>query len=192
MGGAVAAPARAGIVTWEFGGEIDQVRDTSGIFGGALTVGSPFSGSFTFDTSTPDTNPDSGVSSFENPLQDLSGQIGGFGFSGPIFGVSSFEITDGAAGSDDIFSLSSSVFLNGEGLNFLLTLIDSTGTAFSDDTLPTVPPDLSLFDSATIHLLRQTGDLAIDGTISFLVPEPGTLCLLAVGAVAILRRRRRT
>ena len=83
------------------------------------------------------------------------------------------------------------MFLDGQGLNFLLTLTDSTGTAFSNDSLLEVPPDLGLFDSATIRLLRQTNDMAINGRLTFLVPEPGTLFLLGAGAAAVLLRRRR-
>lgn len=189
---AYAAPARGGLVTWEFGGTIQSVLDPNDVLGGALANGSPFSGSFTFDPTTPGTAADAGgKSSFDNPLLDLSGLLGTFGFSGPLFGNSTLDITDGALGSDDIFGLSSSVLLNGEALNFLLTLTDSSGTVFSNGALPEHPPDLSAFDSATMQLLRQTNDLTIHGTLTYLVPEPSTLCLLAMGVVAIVGKRRR-
>lgn len=187
----LAAPAPGGLVTWQFGGEIQQVRDTNNVLGGALSTGSPFSGSLTFDPLTPDTDGDAGVSAFQNPLLDLSGSFGNIAFSGPVSGISSIGITNGPPGSDDIFSLSSSVFLDDQWLNFLLTLTDSSGTAFSSDSLSAVPPDLGLFDSTTIRLLRQTNDLTIDSELTVLTPDPGTLWLLSVGAAVVLRRRGR-
>ena len=51
------SPARAELVTWGFSGEIDSVLDSENVLEGAVTVGTPFSGRFTFETTTPDDNP---------------------------------------------------------------------------------------------------------------------------------------
>jgi len=44
---------RAGPVTWEFGGVVTSVYDPEGLFGGVVSVGTPFSGYYTFESDTP-------------------------------------------------------------------------------------------------------------------------------------------
>ena len=52
--GCVVNQVSGGLVTWEFAGEITLVRDPDNFLAGAVTVGSPFSGSYTFESATPD------------------------------------------------------------------------------------------------------------------------------------------
>lgn len=186
-----AAPASGGLVTWEFTGEITSVKDTSGLLGGAVVVGTPFSGSFTFESTTFDSNAALDVGWYANANTDISGFLGGLGFSGPGLGTNAVSVTNGAAGSGpDRLDSFGSVDLIADGLTFWLSLIDSSGTAFVNDDLPVAPPDLNSFDSATIRFLRQTGDIDLLGEITSLTPDPSTLSLLVFGSLAALRRRR--
>jgi len=51
-------------------------------------------------------------------------------------------------------------------------------------------PDLADFDSTKFYLVDQAHSAALEGTLTLLVPEPGTVSLLALGALCALRRRR--
>ncbi len=70
----------------------------------------------------------------------------------------------------------------------LLTLLSSTD--FSAIT-PSVP-DAQWFDGANTWTVSFDNNLAVDGTVSIasIVPEPATLSVLAMGGLALLRRRR--
>ncbi|MGD2111093.1 MAG: hypothetical protein PVI86_17080, partial [Phycisphaerae bacterium] len=46
--------ANAALITWEFGGRITSVHDVNDVLGGQVSVGTPFSGSFAFESTTPD------------------------------------------------------------------------------------------------------------------------------------------
>lgn len=189
---ATAAPARGTPVTWSFKGEITSVTDFANVLGGAVSVGTTFFGSLTFESSTPDSNPDPSFSSFQSALIDFSGSVGGIPFGGPILGVDSINIANGLPTvSSDTFNLFSSVDIAGQTLNVILNLTDSNGLAISTDALPVDPPDLSQFDSVTLRFMQQLLDLDLKGDITLLTPDPGTLCLLGIGAAAFLRKRRR-
>ena len=54
LGGGI---VQAGFVTWEFAGEVTSVEDDLNLLGGQVSVGSPFSGIYTFDPDTPDIDP---------------------------------------------------------------------------------------------------------------------------------------
>ena len=189
---AAVTPARGTPVTWSFKGEITSVTDFDNVLGGAVSIGTSFFGSLTFESNTPDSNPDPAFSSFENALIDFSGMIGAISFGGPIIGVDSIYIANGVPSvSADTLSVFSTADLAGQTLSAILNLTDLDGTALSSDALPVVPPDLSQFDSVTLRFMRQLQDLDLKGDITLLTPDPGTLCLLGIGAASLLRRRRR-
>ena len=76
---AATIPANAGPVTWEYAGEITAVNDYIDLFGSAITVGTPFSGYFTFESSTPNSSTDS-TGRYEDAILDTAGQIGDLAF----------------------------------------------------------------------------------------------------------------
>jgi len=45
------------LITFAFEGDITSVTDRDGILGGQVQVGDTFSGSYTFESTTPDSNP---------------------------------------------------------------------------------------------------------------------------------------
>jgi len=81
MAGVVVDPALAGLVTWAFTGEITSVFDRNNLLGGAVTVGSPFSGSFTFESTTEPTEPGGGF--YDDALTSIAGEVGDSVFIGP-------------------------------------------------------------------------------------------------------------
>ncbi len=185
--GVVADQAPGGLVTWEFAGVITTVYDPHDLMGGAVTVGTPFSGLYTFESTTPDTNPREYHGVYP-AITEFSGLVGPFAFLGPI-GPNSIIV--GLPSS----SLSSAGYGTNVGIEFLgqpadafLSLTDDSGTAFLTDALPVIPPDLDLFDRVGFDITARSKDFFVEGELTLLVPEPGTLVLLAFGAFLGTRR----
>ncbi|MGB2985015.1 MAG: PEP-CTERM sorting domain-containing protein [Phycisphaerae bacterium] len=189
---ALVGTARASPVTFEFAGEITSVLDDEDFLGGAVTVGSPFSGSFTFESTTPDSYPGSPWSAaYPDAITAISGQIGGIPFLGPvhfenIIGV----LNDAPASGTDHYEVHGGVGFVSETLMFSLVLFDDTGRGLSNDLLPLSPPDIRLFDFARFAVSDETIPLGLGGDITSLTPDPGTLALLGLGALIVTRRRR--
>lgn len=188
---ACAAPAAsAGLVTWEFGGVITAVDDPLGIATGLVDVGSPFSGSFTFDPTTPDTHPDlPRLGRFNNAIVDLDGVVGNLAFSGAGT-FNSIRVFDRIAWAEtDSYNISVVDLMTpmlGETSDLSFILQDSTGEVFSDDSLPAIPPH---FDSTFFRLQTASENVVLTGEITSVVPEPSALVLLVVGVVPFLLRK---
>ena len=178
-------------ITWEFAGEITSVFDLDELLGGAVSVGTPFSGYFTFDPNTLDSEPKViTVGLYEGTVHDVFGQLGPFDFDGPVGTGNNILVLDDFPAPDlDSYSIRSGIVLNGEVLRFSLVLKDLSATVLSTDTLLLIPPPLELFDSAAFRIVAESEVFDVPGTVTRVVPEPGTLVLLALGL--ILRERLR-
>ena len=185
---------RAGPVTWEFAGEITFVRDDDNFLGGAVSVGTPFSGLFTFESTTPDSDPDEPRRGrYGDAITVISGQVGGLGFLNPAGAINFVEIKDGfSSPSLDSLLASSKVEFLTEPLDFSIILLDNTGTVFPNDFLPLSPPELDSFNRALFGIgdLSETIPLSLRGEVTSLVPEPGTLIFLGIGIFAVITRGR--
>lgn len=189
MVGIGASSARASLITWEFAGEITRVLDDDGSLGGMFTEGTLFSGQYTFESSTPDSWPHVlDRARYADAVTSVSGVVGEVPFfalpslTGRIFVYDNFD-------GDSYSGYGAAEFL-GAPVEFHLLLSDSTGSVFSDDSLPLSPPDLSLFDSTHFSLeLGPDGDV-LAGELTSLVPEPGSLALMVVGLSCLTRRRK--
>lgn len=183
-GGLMCTPAPAAEITFAFVGTVTQINfDPSDPFGGAVQFGSPITGSFTFDSDSPDLIPGT--------------QQGSFQMAGPPFGLSftlagdSFLIQDFLAINTFDSGIAQYGVLSFAGdLVFSLLLGDSTGTALNGDKLPVSPPSLAMFDTAGFSLTGslEGNQIEIEGTVNslFSAPEPclSWLCLLALGGVS--------
>ena len=76
---------------------------------------------------------------------------------------------------------------------FALDIRDLDQTAFANDSLPSSPPNLALFEQKTITLLfnpASGGDsVAVVASLQQ-IPEPSALLLLGLGLASLLRRRK--
>jgi hypothetical protein len=207
---ASATAVQAVPIVWEFSGKI---TGTSARPGGGVTIGTPFSGSVTFDSSWSIVDRD--------PL--TSGAV--YGGEGYPYGI---ELSVGAATystfsdgrpiwytvADDhtLFptgSVADSLVIGDQAPRTLstraviLTLQDQTATLLSSEEIVAVPPDLARLSSATVfvsglpgHMPWSIGTMA-SGTIDHLsvrqgpgsaIPEPTAALLFAAGALAIAGR----
>lgn len=191
--GCAANQSSASLVTWQFAGEITIVHDLNNLLDGAITAGTPFSGSYTFESTTPDVHPQSAVyGRYENAITSVSGVIGDLTFGGPIKSDNVITVlllsfhNYGAATRVDFF---------GESMVFSLGLRDSTGRMLLDDSLPLSAPSLEGLDPTVMTGFRilneDDDDLAFYGDLTFLVPEPTTFLLIALGSLAVFGRRQR-
>lgn len=195
---ALAAPAAGAAtltVTWT-----GHVTSVDSALSSTFTVGDPASGSFQIETTTPDSDPAANHGQYDalvNMSITLSGitatsaapTLGGLSIfdSAPGVFVDGLEQDAGPWVGDDIGSLR---FFSANGLN----LEDQQSTAFTTDAIPT-SLDLSQFEIRNFGLNYFEGELLVQArafadSITFTVPEPGALALLALGAAGVALRRR--
>ncbi len=182
--------ASASQVTWSFRGEITRVDDTDGFLEGQIQAGDAYSGSFTFDTNTPDANPDDprrGL--YNNAVTSVEGDVAGRVFV-PRAGTPANIVVFNDLFGDDRYHANGGVSFLDLSMTFSLNLIDHDQTALSSDLLPRDPPEITAFSNRQFAL-RGTGSPRVDiiGEIAFLAPEPTSLALLAGGILCALRRR---
>jgi len=185
----LSAAARAGPVIWAFEGEVTGIYDPQNCLGGAVEVGSPLSGYYTFESTTPASPLGSGY--YPDAITAITGSVGDLPFFGPTGPPNSIYVIDGGGfpPSYDNYSMVTGVGLQNRDLVFSINLRDPTGTFFSSLTLPLVPPSLDAIDlsASGIRLLAKSEDLGIAAQITTLVvvPEPTALALLVAGVALV-------
>jgi hypothetical protein len=206
--GLVVAPtvADAGPITFTFAGTVSQdpFLDPADPFGGTIAFGTPFSGSYVFESTTPDGDGSANGGSYTSAGGSLTLTIGGHAFlAADLLNIS---VGNNFSGSDFYTVLAQST----TGLDVFdisLLLQDLNATVFGGPLLPTDAPSFSAFELATLALSGTIAgnQVQIDGQLTSLicsdgcvpgggtpVPEPSTLVLLSTAVAAMrLRGRRR-
>jgi len=189
------------IIEIELTAEITYLSQTDW-FNGEIKVGDIITGSYTYDPSTEDSSPLETVGNYHHysPPCGISLTAGGFVFQTNTENVN-FLIAIGnnhmysswdnyGVGSDNNLMLYNGVYIDliGWGLQ------DSSGTALSSDALPTLPPVLEDWDYNRLTIRGNFGGVCpttlLEARVTSAVPEPTTLLLLALGSLALSRRRR--
>jgi len=189
---AIAAPTGlAEPITFMFSGEVQQVFDPDGLLTGTVTIGTPFFGQYTFESSTPDIDARPRFGIYTNAILSVSGAVGGLPFGGPSSASNTISIHDGGLLiAPDDYHLTTRVTVLSEILPFAVFWRDSDGLLYSTDALPLVPPDLALLEHADVTI----GDerlFYVSGPIQQITPEPGALALMVISGVVITLRQRK-
>lgn len=199
---ALAASASAGIVTYNFTGTVTLVTQPPP-FGVSAQVGNPVTGTFMYDTLSPDIAGDPFFGDYPQ------GIVSGFSFiinGTPVY-TSDYHVfvtndnpPSYAFDELEVFA-TQGVIVDGVpqvGADMYVQLRDDFGTVFPNDSLP--GPNLTLADFPDNdglnlpngYLLDITSNQRIEFSIDSLVgiPAPGALALGAVAMLFASRRRR--
>ena len=222
MLGLVSAPTLADsvdLITFAYTGIVTSVVDTNGALDTSIFIGQSFSGSYTFDPTTLDMDSGSEFGRYEwrnnfvmGFTADLS--IGNYAFGiSPVDPSGSILIKDnGSFGPpanqtvEDLYQAGGQLVQTSGPLfplpggnpqgNWGFVLQNEIDLSIiTSDALPTVPPDINLFEQNLFSFSNQTGEIVIRGFLTDLsvvsVPEPATLTLLAAGLLVGAAFRKR-
>ncbi len=200
----MATQAEASPITFAFTGTMTFVDSA---LGPTITAGAEMSGSFTFESSTPDDQSFGLIGAYPNAISSLSLTMGDYSLTvtNPVSQITVNQLSEHRY--DVVTLLDGAPPINQRTpTQFVLSLQDTTGTAFSSDALPTAL-DLNAFDLRFISINfsgfgggcqifclppRVDADVTTLQVVpSAAVPEPGTLTLVGVGLAAAVRRRIR-
>jgi hypothetical protein len=191
--------ARAEFVTIHITAEVDHVGDPYNFLGGAIAVGDMISGTYTYDTATPDTSASARIGNYGHYLAPagLALSVGGIQFTTEATSVDFWVciVNDYPPVDDYGFISYSNVALPSLDVSvgaIYWTLEDSRGSALSTDSLLGAAPSLGDWDFNLLHIGGPVrgASFGITGhvTSAAAVPEPATILLFLTGGV-LLRKR---
>jgi len=218
--GLMSGPALGGsvdLVTFAYTGIVTSLIDTNGALDSSIFIGQSFSGSYTFDPTTPDITLSDEQGNYQWLNPSLRGFTADFFIGNYAFGLSP-SFPSGAVGVKDnapfgpINQLEDLYQANGQlvqtsgpffplpGGNpqgiWTIVLQNTTDlSVITSDALPIVPPDINLFEMNRFSFQNNTAEIDIRGFLTSLnpapVPEPATLSLLGIGLLAGAALRKR-
>jgi hypothetical protein len=185
--------AAAASVTFQFAGVVTAVQDELAVLDGSVGVGTPFSGFYTFESTSADINPEANLGGYVFPAPPGAFRVvvGNYTFetqpgqsyslqvanSHPLDGRDRYSVGAGPIGVlgpiDPLVGMITTVRL---GLSAL-----PPGPLTSDQLLLS-PPVLSEWAVKGLRIewgQEAVVDVAIDGQLTTIVPEPGSVLLLA-------------
>lgn len=188
-----ALPAQATLITIEITAEVDAVYDPSGYLEGNIGVGDTITGTYSYESTTLDTNPSPYVGDYEH-FASPAGiflSVGEFDFTTDLANVAFLveiinDYTSGGLHDSYILRSYSNLPLSNEVSvdHISWSLRDSSATALSSTDLPTTAPVLDAWLSR--NELRLEGErlgYIIDAHVTSAIPEPATIVLFAIGAL---------
>jgi len=195
--------ADAALVTISITAEVTNVYDTGALLEERINVGDIITGTYTYDTSTPDLDPRINVGCYRQyePPCGVSLNVGGFVFRTDPDNVDFlFEIRNNFRALYDRYKLISENNLplpnSTQILYIRFSLIDDSMNALPDeagDALPTTAPVLDDWLIGAYNLTvvcRGAPGAYFKGRLTSAIPEPATILLLAFGGLALLRKRK--
>jgi len=186
-------------ITIQISGEVTSLGGYTEAIPDTIYAGVSFAGSYTYDSSTPDSEPaiDRGVYLHDSPY-GITISLGGYEFKTTPSHTGQFEIRIGndmpGDGVNDYYIVFSDDNITIPYPGFTINSIrwdlgDSTHTALTSDNLPITAPVLTDWEGNELTISGSgVHGLLITGTVTQATPEPLTGVFLAVGAL-LLRRR---
>ena len=171
----VSQEAYAETITFNFEGIVSSVSDVGNVLGGAVMVGDSLTGSYSFDSLTPDTNPGNTGAGAYLP-SGLSFEVGSITYvSDPPLDISTdlIFVTDQIV--QDVYQVQfrSMQQTSGPALDpsmdvFFVQLLDNDGTFHPDDSLPLSPPPLDPYEVKRAILRTDDSSIVILAPLSSL------------------------
>ena len=194
-----AAESRAELITINLSATVNYVEDIGNKLGGKINVGSTITGSYTYESTTPDSSPSDPTQGnywyYSSPA-GIFLTVGGFNFgTNPDYVNFLVSIGNNASGQDNylVRSYNNSPLSNGALVgNIDWQLDDHTATVFSSDVLPVTKPVLDQWQTNVLSIYGGGADdffIDADVTSVEIVPEPATILFLTMGALILKRRR---
>jgi len=190
-----ARPAHSILITIEITAEVDSVDDPSGYLEGNISVGDTITGTYTYESTTLDTNPSPYVGAYEH-FASPAGiflSVGGFDFTTDPTNVDFLvEVVNNYPSGDYylVRSYNNLALSNGTLVDHISwQLDDSTATALSNIDLPTSPPILDDWQAGNhLRLHGERFGYIVDAHVTSAIPEPATIVLFVIGALLLKKR----
>jgi len=194
-----AGPAQGAIITIAIEGVVDYAYDPYGFLGVDIEVGDSITGTYTYDTDTPDSSPIEGYAAYwyYDAPGSISLSVKGVEFKTDPANVDyRIAISDGYQ-SRDIYSVKTRnnlPLVSGIPVEVVYWLLEDPGqTALSSDALLATAPALDdwPFNQLVIHGPTRGESFGIMGHVTsvWVVPEPAAVLLLSLGGL-LLRRQK--
>jgi hypothetical protein len=196
---------RAELITFNITSQVTYVDDPYNLLNG-LPVGTMMTGTYTYDSATPDFRPlDEHQGSYRHTTPPYGWYLTADGFvfqtdPGNVDFWVSVTNYDQPPKKDHyvVSSLNNLPFNNDVFYSIGWQLDDSTCTALSSDALPTTPPVLEDWNYKWgIQIIARYNDppfqtlaFRMESEVTEVVPEPATFMLLALGSLTLLRRKK--
>ena len=195
-----ASPAQATLITIAIEAEIDYVSDPHNFFGGNINVGDIIKGSYSFESTTPDSSPIDPIQGnywHYAPPAGIELNIDGFNFMTDPFNTAfRIVIRNNTPSGNDIYGFESSNNLplsNGTQVDYISwSLKDNTGSAVSSDALPTAFPFLGDWQENRLLISGPDRDasFSINAHVTSAIPEPTMIILIGLGSLFLKKRKR--
>ena len=191
----ICLPVRADLITIGITGKISYVDDPQNVFGEQININDTITGTYTYDTSTLDSNPDPAIGDYWNYTTPcgFSVNIGNLVFESNSNDVKLIvEIENNGPTDSYLVRSRNNICSNGALVERIdWELEDYSATAITSDALPTTAPNLADWRDYGLTITGPRGwdyGLTADITSVMLIPEPATLLILIFGT-AFLKRR---
>jgi hypothetical protein len=199
-------PIRAEIIKIGLTGLVDSVTDPYNLLENGIHQNDSITGFYVYDSTTPDTNPLPiyGTYLYASTPYGISLTITSVTFQTDPLNVNFLvSIANDNQGNDSysIISYNNLTLANGVTVdNLSWDLVDNLGIAISTTDLPVTPPDLSKWPFNNLYIFGGVGGTPpcfdeafhIQGhiTSAYLIPEPATFFLPALGGLLLKTARK--